>query len=49
MSVSKIDKKLIFVLGGPGSGKGTQCERLVRDYGYCHISVGDLMRQEISQ
>lgn len=24
---------VVFVLGGPGSGKGTQCERLAKDYG----------------
>jgi adenylate kinase family enzyme len=39
---------LIF-LGGPGSGKGTQCERLVRDFKFKHISVGDVMRDEIKR
>jgi len=29
---------VIFVLGGPGAGKGTQCERLVKDYGFAHLS-----------
>lgn len=37
---------VIFVLGGPGAGKGTQCERLVRDYGFKHLSAGDLLRGE---
>lgn len=37
---------VIFVLGGPGAGKGTQCERLVRDYGFAHLSAGDLLRAE---
>lgn len=41
------DPEIIFVLGGPGSGKGTQCERLVRDYHYYHISVGDVLRDEV--
>ena len=27
--------RAIFVLGGPGAGKGTQCANLVRDYGAC--------------
>ena len=36
-------------IGGPGSGKGTQCERLVRDLHYTHLSVGDLMRAEIQK
>jgi UMP-CMP kinase len=37
---------LIFVLGGPGSGKGTQCAKLVADYGFKHLSAGDLLREE---
>jgi adenylate kinase family enzyme len=39
----------LYILGGPGSGKGTQCERLVRDYKFEHISVGDVMRTEIKR
>ncbi|KAF9459560.1 adenylate kinase-domain-containing protein [Collybia nuda] len=37
---------VIFVLGGPGAGKGTQCTRLVQDFGFCHLSAGDLLRAE---
>lgn len=37
---------VVFVLGGPGAGKGTQCERLVSDYGFVHLSAGDLLRAE---
>ena len=37
---------VIFVLGGPGAGKGTQCAFLVRDYGFTHFSAGDLLRAE---
>jgi UMP-CMP kinase len=37
---------IIFVLGGPGSGKGTQCANLVRDFGFKHLSAGDLLREE---
>lgn len=37
---------VVFVLGGPGSGKGTQCSNLVRDYGFVHLSAGDLLRAE---
>ncbi|KAK3395869.1 adenylate kinase-domain-containing protein [Sordaria brevicollis] len=40
------DVTVIFVLGGPGAGKGTQCARLVRDYGFTHLSAGDLLRAE---
>jgi UMP-CMP kinase len=37
---------VIFVLGGPGVGKGTQCGNLVKDYGFVHLSAGDLLREE---
>lgn len=37
---------VLFVLGGPGAGKGTQCANLVRDYGFRHLSAGDLLREE---
>jgi adenylate kinase len=40
---------LIFVLGGPGSGKGTQCAKISEDYGFVHMSAGDLLRDEIQQ
>eukprot|EP00124_Ichthyophonus_hoferi_P003720 Ihof_evm4s342 gene=Ihof_evmTU4s342 len=36
----------VFVLGGPGAGKGTQCERIVKEFGYVHLSAGDLLREE---
>lgn len=37
-----------FILfGPPGSGKGTQSERLVARYGLIHLSTGDLLRSEI--
>jgi UMP-CMP kinase len=37
---------VLFVLGGPGAGKGTQCANLVRDYNFTHLSAGDLLRAE---
>jgi len=39
---------IIWVLGGPGSGKGTQCERLIKRYGFQHLSSGDLLRDEVA-
>ncbi|EPY49748.1 uridylate kinase [Schizosaccharomyces cryophilus OY26] len=38
--------KVIFVLGGPGAGKGTQCDRLTTELGCAHISAGDCLREE---
>lgn len=40
------DVLVVFVLGGPGAGKGTQCARLVSRYGFTHLSAGDLLRAE---
>lgn len=37
---------VVYILGGPGSGKGTQSANLVRDYGFKHLSAGDLLREE---
>ncbi|OLL27167.1 Uridylate kinase isoform B [Neolecta irregularis DAH-3] len=37
---------VIFVLGGPGAGKGTQCANLVQEKGFVHLSAGDLLRAE---
>ncbi|ORZ08766.1 adenylate kinase-domain-containing protein [Lobosporangium transversale] len=34
------------MIGGPGVGKGTQCANLVRDFGFVHLSAGDLLRAE---
>ncbi|KAL3755879.1 hypothetical protein ACJRO7_002865 [Eucalyptus globulus] len=39
---------ITFVLGGPGSGKGTQCAKIVENFGYTHLSAGELLRQEIA-
>lgn len=41
--------KITFVLGGPASGKGTQCAKLVEEFGYTHISTGDLFRAEVQK
>ncbi|XP_060977579.1 adenylate kinase isoenzyme 5 isoform X2 [Dama dama] len=40
--------KIIFIIGGPGSGKGTQCGKLVEKYGFTHLSTGELLRNELS-
>ncbi|MCP4504641.1 MAG: AAA family ATPase [Deltaproteobacteria bacterium] len=37
---------VVFVLGGPGSGKGTMCELAETQLGWIHLSTGDLLRAE---
>lgn len=38
----------IVIFGPPGSGKGTQSEKLIAQYGLKHLSTGDLLRSEIA-
>jgi adenylate kinase family enzyme len=40
--------KVLFILGGPASGKGFFCQKIVQEFGYTHISMGDLMRKEMN-
>ena len=37
---------VIFVLGGPGAGKGTQCQKISNEFGLTHLSAGELLREE---
>lgn len=39
----------IILFGPPGSGKGTQSEKLIAAYGLMHLSTGDLLRSEIAK
>ncbi|MDF9831037.1 adenylate kinase [Parabacteroides sp. PF5-6] len=39
----------IVIFGAPGSGKGTQSERLIKEFGLDHISTGDVLRKEIKE
>lgn len=38
----------IILFGPPGSGKGTQSEKLIEKYNFKHLSTGDLLRSEIA-
>lgn len=39
--------KNIVIFGAPGSGKGTQSDKMIEKYGFGHISTGDVLRSEI--
>src|SRR6218665_2399426 len=39
----------LILFGPPGSGKGTQSEKLITQYGLKHLSTGDLLRSEINR
>lgn len=38
----------IVLFGPPGSGKGTQSEKIIKKYGLVHISTGDLLREQVA-
>ena len=40
MSANEEKPNVVFVLGAPGSGKGTQCQNIVDEFGYVHLSAG---------
>jgi len=42
-------KQNIILLGSPGSGKGTQSNNILRDFCYCQISTGDLLRENVAK
>ncbi|CAG9567538.1 unnamed protein product [Danaus chrysippus] len=37
---------IIWVIGGPGSGKRTQCQKIIAKYGFTHLCTGDVLRAE---
>lgn len=39
----------VMISGAPAAGKGTQCTKIVQKYGLVHVSVGDLLREQVSK
>lgn len=46
MTHDSLSQNVVFVLGGPGAGKGTMCELAESQLGWTHLSTGDLLRAE---
>ncbi|XP_063901123.1 UMP-CMP kinase-like, partial [Zophobas morio] len=44
--VQRFMYNVVFVLGAPGAGKGTQCQKIADEFNYVHLSAGDLLRKE---
>ncbi|KAF2364287.1 Adenylate kinase 3/4 mitochondrial [Trinorchestia longiramus] len=42
-----VSRRELALIGAPGSGKGTISSRIVRDFGLKHLSVGDLLRNQV--
>ncbi|XP_072942533.1 UMP-CMP kinase-like [Epargyreus clarus] len=44
--IRKMVPEVVFVLGAPGAGKGTQCSFISKELDFVHLSAGDLLREE---
>lgn len=47
-AVAHVFPRRMIVMGGPASGKGTQCEAIAEKHGLVHLSTGDMLRQAVS-
>ena len=49
VAIKRVKMKNIVIFGAPGSGKGTQSEKMIEKYGLGHISTGDVLRDQIKR
>eukprot|EP00405_Crypthecodinium_cohnii_P015151 CAMPEP_0206445410 /NCGR_PEP_ID=MMETSP0324_2-20121206/15491_1 /ASSEMBLY_ACC=CAM_ASM_000836 /TAXON_ID=2866 /ORGANISM="Crypthecodinium cohnii, Strain Seligo" /LENGTH=433 /DNA_ID=CAMNT_0053913619 /DNA_START=90 /DNA_END=1391 /DNA_ORIENTATION=+ len=47
--VEKAPKKVVCIAGPPAAGKGTQCEKIVAQFGLVHVSTGDILRDHVKR
>merc|ERR1712156_408932 len=47
-SIADSGLPIYWVLGGPGSGKGTQCKKIAKESDFTHLSSGALLRAEVA-
>ena len=46
MAASKIITRML-IMGAPAAGKGTVASRIVKDFGFAHLSAGDVLRDNV--
>jgi|LakMenEpi03Aug12_release.lakeMendotaPanAssembly.Ray.scaffolds.fasta_scaffold3081144_1 adenylate kinase family enzyme len=46
--MSVTEKRLFFIIGGPGSGRSTQCRRMAHMCDWAHISVSEILIDEVN-
>jgi adenylate kinase len=44
-----LERVVLGLMGPPGAGKGTQANKIVRGFGFAHLSTGDILRREIRE
>ena len=47
MEVTKIKKKIFYIIGGPATGRTTTCQKYAQENGWDHISLGQQLRDEV--
>lgn len=49
MAASTIGRLNALIMGPPGGGKGTIAKKIIKDFGFFHLSTGDVLRANVRQ